>query len=199
MFTGIVEATGRISALKVEGGNLRLTVEAPFAHELREDQSVAHNGACLTVEKLAEDGLRYEVVAIEETLSKTNLGRLSVGELVNLERCLRADSRIDGHFVQGHVDRTTALLAVDALDGSWLLHFELPEVSRAWIVPRGSVALNGVSLTVADLADNRFTVAIIPYTWEHTNLSRLMPGDLVNVEFDWMGKYVVRWLELRGM
>ncbi len=182
--------------LRPEGSNLRLTLETPLAADLRVDQSVAHNGVCLTVERA--EASRYEVVAVAETLSKTNLADLRVGDAVNLERCLRADARLDGHMVQGHVDRTLHLLAVVELDGSWLLDIELPAADRALVVSKGSIALNGVSLTVADLAEAQFSVAIIPYTWTHTNLSRLDPGHRLNVEYDLLGKYIVRWLELRA-
>jgi riboflavin synthase len=196
MFTGIVEAIATIVNLTSEGSNLRLTLETPLATELRIDQSVAHNGVCLTVERA--ESTRYEVVAIAETLTKTNLGDLQLGDAVNLERCLRVDARLDGHMVQGHVDRTLRLLSVDQLAGSWLLHIELPDEDRPLVVPRGSISLNGVSLTVAELADDHFTVAIIPYTWTHTNLSRLAPGHRLNAEYDLLGKYIVRWLELRA-
>lgn len=194
MFTGIVEALGTVVAVQAEGTNRRLRLRAPFAAELRVDQSVAHEGVCLTVVAVA--GEEYEVVAVDETLRRSILGRLQPGDVVNLERCLRVGDRLDGHFVQGHVDATTELQRIVALDGSWQLHFALDPAQAYLVVAKGSICLSGVSLTVVDALTDTFSVVIIPYTWGHTTLSRLKPGDAVNVEYDILGKYLQRRLEL---
>lgn len=176
-----------------EGTNVHLDVRAPFTPELQVDQSVAHDGVCLTVVALNEDV--YTVTAIEETLAKTHLGSCNIGHVFNLERCAVVGDRIDGHVVQGHVDTTGSLASVDERDGSWVLTVEHP-VGPEWMtVPKGSIALSGISLTVVDSAPGRFTVAIIPYTWEHTNLHRTPLGAPMNLEFDVMGKYVARLLD----
>ena len=176
-----------------EGTNVHLDVRAPFTPELQVDQSVAHDGVCLTVVALNEDV--YTVTAIEETLAKTHLGSCQIGHVFNLERCAVVGDRIDGHVVQGHVDTTGSLASVDERDGSWVLTMEHP-VGPEWMtVPKGSIALSGISLTVVDSEPGRFSVAIIPYTWEHTNLHRTPVGAPMNLEFDVMGKYVARLLD----
>ena len=193
MFTGIIEAQGELVGLRHEGTNVHLDVHAPFTSELQIDQSVAHDGVCLTV--VGMEGDVYTVTAIEETLAKTHLGSCSVGHRFNLERCAVVGDRIDGHIVQGHVDTTGALAGVEERDGSWIFTVEHP-VGPEWItVPKGSIALSGISLTVVDSAPGRFSVAIIPYTWEHTNLHRTAVGSPMNLEFDVMGKYVARLLD----
>jgi len=197
MFTGIIENLAKVKDIVPEGGNKRLILFSSLITELKVDQSLAHNGACLTVEKInLEDGT-YEVVAVQETLQKTQLGSLRAGAIVNLERSLLADSRIDGHFVQGHIDMTSQLLEVYDANGSWLIRFSLPSETQKYVVPKGSIALNGVSLTVAAVDPESLVVAIVPFTAAHTNLSMLKRGDLVNVEFDMMGKYLVRYMDLR--
>ena len=193
MFTGIIEAQGELVGLRKEGTNVHLDVKAPFTSELQIDQSVAHDGVCLTVVHV--DGDVYTVTAIDETLKKTHLGQLEVGHVFNLERCAKVGDRIDGHVVQGHVDTTGTLKAVEEQDGSWIVRISHP-VAPEWItVPKGSIALAGISLTVVDSAPGEFSVAIIPYTWEHTNLHRTPVGAPMNLEFDVMGKYVARLLD----
>lgn len=189
MFTGIIESTGIVTALTPKEGNLNISIQCPFFEELTIDQSVAHNGTCLTVIDLKE-GI-YTVTAIEETLKKTNLGQLSIGDWVNLERCVKVSERLDGHIVQGHVDQTGILKNVEDQNGSYLLTFQY-QGNENITVEKGSVCVNGISLTVVDSKENEFSVAIIPYTWENTNLNRLKIGDSVNLEFDIIGKYVKR-------
>ncbi|MGB1383982.1 MAG: riboflavin synthase [Flavobacteriales bacterium] len=193
MFTGIIEAQGELVGVRREGTNVHLDVRAPFTPELQVDQSVAHDGVCLTVVALNEDV--YTVTAIEETLAKTHLESCQIGHVFNLERCAVVGDRIDGHVVQGHVDTTGSLASVDERDGSWVLTVEHP-IGPEWMtVPKGSIALSGISLTVVDSGPGRFSVAIIPYTWEHTNLHRTPVGAPMNLEFDVMGKYVARLLD----
>jgi len=191
MFTGIVEAMGEVVAVKHEGSNLTFTLEAAMAPELKIDQSVSHEGVCLTV--VRSEGVQYDVTAVKETLERTNLMAWERGTKVNLERCLRIGDRLDGHMVQGHVDTTVRCTAVRDENGSWAFTFELP-AQRHLLVQKGSVCINGVSLTVASLDDHSFSVAIIPYTFEHTTFHTLSPGSLVNIEFDVLGKYVERML-----
>ncbi|OUU16999.1 MAG: riboflavin synthase [Crocinitomicaceae bacterium TMED45] len=193
MFTGIIEAQGTLVALRHEGTNVHLDVRAPFTSSLQIDQSVAHDGVCLTV--VAIEGDVYTVTAIEETLAKTHLGSCEVGHEFNLERCAVVGDRIDGHVVQGHVDTTGTLVSVETRDGSWILTIEHSHSMEWMTVPKGSIALSGISLTVVDSAPGRFTVAIIPYTWEHTNLHCTPVGAPMNLEFDVMGKYVARLLD----
>ena len=188
MFTGIIEAQGTLVALRHEGTNVHLDVRAPFTSSLQIDQSVAHDGVCLTV--VAIEGDVYTVTAIEETLAKTHLGSCEVGHEFNLERCAVVGDRIDGHVVQGHVDTTGTLVSVETRDGSWILTIEHSHSMEWMTVPKG-----GISLTVVDSAPGRFTVAIIPYTWEHTNLHCTPVGAPMNLEFDVMGKYVARLLD----
>ena len=190
MFTGIIETLGKVIELRHDQGNLHITVGASVSGELKIDQSVSHNGVCLTVVALA-DG-KHTTTAIEETLNKSNLGHLKVGDLVNLERCMQMNARLDGHIVQGHVDQTAVCTAVKTLDGSWEYTFEYDASTGNVTVEKGSICVNGISLTVVNSRENSFSVAIIPYTHEHTNLQQVRPGSVVNLEFDIIGKYVAR-------
>lgn len=191
MFTGIIEDLGRIEKIESEGTNLHFWVSSSFTNELKIDQSVAHNGVCLTVVEISND--QYKVTAIDETLKKTNLGSLEVGKKVNLERCVRLNERLDGHIVQGHVDQTAVLTSIENENGSYLLSFQYDEEKSGNVtVEKGSICVNGISLTVVNSAVGQFSVAIIPYTWEHTNLHELAIGNTVNLEFDIIGKYVQR-------
>jgi riboflavin synthase len=188
MFTGIVEAMGRVKNIQREAGNAHFEIEVPFVDELKIDQSVAHNGACLTVVKIV-NGI-YTVTAIDETLKRTNLGSLNTGDYVNVERCMKLGERLDGHIVQGHVDQTGKCVSVEDQNGSWKYTFEYDAASGHVTVPKGSITVNGVSLTVVDSLPGKFSVAIIPYTYEHTTFGKLKAGDAVNLEFDIIGKYV---------
>lgn len=200
MFSGIVEAAIPVTALRREGTNLHITLRCPFADELKIDQSIAHNGVCLTVVSLPGDGT-YTVTAIQETLDRSNLGGLKVGDLVNIERSMKMNGRLDGHIVQGHVDTTAICRGVETEDGSWRYHFTY-DVDKALIrkgymtVEKGSVTVNGVSLTVCDSEPESFSVAIIPYTHDNTNFNRIEVGTKVNLEFDIIGKYLARLTEL---
>ena len=193
MFSGIVETTARVAAIREEGGNRHFTLECPFTDELKIDQSIAHNGVCLTVVSI--EGDRYTTTAIRETLLKSNLGGLRVGDPVNLERSMRPDALLDGHIVQGHVDQTARCTAIDEADGSWYFAFEYDPSQGNVTVEKGSVAVNGVSLTVVDSREGAFRVAIIPYTYEHTNFHALKVGSTVNLEFDIVGKYIARLMD----
>lgn len=188
MFTGIIETLGTVVALEREQDNVRLTVSSPISEELRIDQSLAHNGVCLTVTAVA-DG-QHQVVAIHETLSKTALGQLKVGDKVNLERCMPAHGRFDGHIVQGHVDQVGTCVGKVDEHGSWRFTFEYDPSKGNFTVEKGSICVNGTSLTVVDDAEGRFSVAIIPYTFEHTNFHLFEVGTQVNLEFDILGKYL---------
>ncbi|AIZ64007.1 riboflavin synthase subunit alpha [Hymenobacter sp. DG25B] len=194
MFTGIIEGLGTIQDIKREGTNLHFTVASPFAAELKIDQSVAHDGVCLTV--VAVDGIAgtHVVTAIDETLQKTNLSQWQPGRRVNLERCLAANGRFDGHIVQGHVDLTATCTAVEDQNGSWVFRFRHEPGPGRVTVEKGSICINGTSLTCFDSTDDTFAVAIIPYTYEHTTFQDLKPGDKVNLEFDIVGKYVAKLL-----
>lgn len=192
MFTGIIEQVGRLKGIDKDGSNLRLIIEAEFTSELKVDQSIAHNGVCLTVEKLEESS--YEVVAIQETLEKTNLSNLKVGEAINLERCMRMNARLDGHIVQGHVDGRATVKNIIEEDGSWVFEFSLDQPSKL-IVEKGSICINGVSLTAFSVTDHGFSVAIIPYTYEHTTFNALRKNQKVNLEFDIIGKYIQRIMQ----
>lgn len=194
MFTGIVEEVGEVMDVRSHGTNREFTIHASMTHELRIDQSVSHNGVCLTVVELIGD--RYRVTAVEETLQRSNLGDLRPGDRVNLERSLRIGDRLDGHMVQGHVDTVAECVGVQERDGSWWFTFRLPQ-EKHLLVPKGSICLNGVSLTIAELTAEDFSVTIIPYTFEHTTLGRLKTGQRVNVEFDVLGKYVERMMSAR--
>lgn len=193
MFTGIIETLGKVTELEHDKGNLHITVSSPIASELKIDQSVAHNGVCLTVVALA-DG-QHTVTAIEETLNKSNIGKLKVGDLINLERCMQMNARLDGHIVQGHVDQTAVCTGYKELDGSWEYTFEYDASSGNVTVEKGSACVNGISLTVVNSQKNSFSVAIIPYTYEHTNLQQVREGSIVNLEFDIIGKYVARLMQ----
>lgn len=202
MFSGIVEEAAKVVGVKADGGNVHLTMECSFVDELSIDQSVAHNGVCLTVVALPGDGT-YTVTAIRETLSRSNLGDLRPGDLVNLERSMRIDGRLDGHIVQGHVDTTAICTDVEEVDGSTYFTFTYdvdPELTaRGYVtVEKGSVTVNGVSLTVCDSEASSFRVAIIPYTFEHTNFCRIVKGSRVNIEFDILGKYIARIAALQA-
>lgn len=189
MFTGIIEQTAELVELSEEATNLRLTIKTNMLNELKVDQSIAHNGVCLTVEKINSDS--YEVVAVNETLEKTNLANLSQGDILNLERCLRLSDRIDGHVVQGHVDEVAEIVEFEELEGSWLFGFKLKS-NTDLIVEKGSICINGVSLTAFDVGVDFFRVTIIPYTFDHTAFKNSKIGDLVNIEFDILGKYVAK-------
>lgn len=188
MFTGIIESTGKVTNIQKDKGNVHFTLEVPFIDELTIDQSVAHNGVCLTV--VEKTDRTYTVTAIQETLDKTNLGDLNPGDEVNLERCMLMGGRLDGHIVQGHVDETATCTGVKEADGSWYFSFEYDANSKNVNIEKGSITINGVSLTVVNAGDNTFSVAIIPYTYEHTNFKHFKVGTRVNLEFDVIGKYV---------
>ncbi|GAB3971767.1 riboflavin synthase [Spirosoma terrae] len=193
MFTGIIEATGTVASIEAEGTNLTFRIESSMAPELKIDQSVSHNGVCLTVTSVADGS--YTVTAVDETLKKTNLGSVKPGDSVNLERCMPAHGRFDGHIVQGHVDQTGICTNVQDMNGSWLFDFQYdPTVADNVTVEKGSICINGVSLTVFNSHDDGFRVTIIPYTYEHTNFRDLKPGDIVNLEFDVVGKYIKKML-----
>lgn len=188
MFTGIIEQMGEVISIEKEQGNIHFRIDAPFTAELKVDQSVAHNGVCLTVVSISERS--YVVTAIQETLDKTNLGSWKNGTKVNLERCMPMNGRLDGHIVQGHVDTTAVCTAIEDQSGSWKFTFAYQ--TNQVTVEKGSITINGVSLTVVDSADHSFSVCIIPYTFEHTNFHQLAVGDEVNLEFDIIGKYVAK-------
>lgn len=194
MFTGIIEETGEVIALEQERGNLHIKVKAQITPELKVDQSVAHNGVCLTVVNI--EGEEYTVTAIQETLEKSNLGDLKVGDPVNLERGMKLGARLDGHIVQGHVDQTGVCKDMIKKEGSWEYTIEYDPTQSNITIEKGSITVNGVSLTVVNSKKNEFSVAIIPFTYEHTTFKNLQKGDKVNLEFDVIGKYVKRLKEL---
>ena len=196
MFTGIIEDLGTVNDINQEGSNLHFTITSSVTHELKIDQSVAHNGVCLTV--VAIDNNEYVVTAIQETLDKTNLGTLKTGDTINLERAMKLGDRLDGHIVQGHVDQTATCTRVKEEDGSWYFTFEYDPALSNVTIEKGSITVNGVSLTVVNSKLNEFSVAIIPYTYEHTTFKNLKAGYEVNLEFDVIGKYVKRLNELRN-
>lgn len=196
MFTGIIEVLGKVTALKEDGENLHISIASPITNELKIDQSVAHNGVCLTV--VAIDGDVYTVTAIQETLDKTSLGQLEVGTPVNLERAMKLGARLDGHIVQGHVDQTAECIHSEEKDGSWLFTFAYDPSKNNVTIEKGSITVDGVSLTVVDSKINQFSVAIIPYTYEHTIFHSYRIGTKVNLEFDVIGKYVARLMWARG-
>ncbi|MDQ1097806.1 MULTISPECIES: riboflavin synthase [Chryseobacterium] len=187
MFTGIIEAVGVIEKMEIRGGNIDFTLTCPFTQELKIDQSLAHNGCCLTVVNIQDD--RYVVTAINETLEKTSLSQWEIGTEVNLERCVKMGGRLDGHIVQGHVDTTGKVVSIENKDGSYFITISY-ESDDFVTVPQGSITVNGISLTVAKSENSGFSVAIIPYTWEFTNMKHLQIGDKVNLEFDVIGKYI---------
>lgn len=190
MFTGIIETAGIIKEIISKGTNLTFWIESSISHELKIDQSVSHNGVCLTVEEI-KDNL-HRVTAIEETLKKTNLGNWKKNDLINIERCLSLNSRFDGHIVQGHADATAICKSRKDLKGSWEFSFEISKKFSHLIVEKGSICLNGISLTIFNVKKKNFSVAIIPYTFEHTNIQNIFTGSKVNIEFDIVGKYVAR-------
>lgn len=197
MFTGIIEALGRVEGLESSGSNLHLTIASAISNELKVDQSVAHNGVCLTVVELGQGW--HRVTAVEETLLKTQLGDWQVGDRVNLERCMAMNGRLDGHIVQGHVDTTGVCVERELRDGSWNFTFSYDPLEEGHLtVPKGSITVNGVSLTVVRSEAKLFSVTIIPYTFEHTNFQQIEVGSKVNLEFDILGKYVARLLAQRG-
>lgn len=195
MFTGIIETLAKVEAIEKENSNVHFTFSSPVTGELKIDQSVAHNGVCLTVIKI--NGNAYVVTAIDETLKRTNLGELKIGDVVNLERCMPASGRFDGHIVQGHVDTTATCKHVTDLKGSWEFEFEHAISKQNITVEKGSITINGVSLTVVKSTENSFSVHIIPYTIEHTNFKHIKPGTKVNLEFDIVGKYVSKLMGLK--
>jgi riboflavin synthase len=192
MFTGIVETLGTITKINKEGTNRNFCIESSIGHELKVDQSISHNGVCLTVTQV--EGNKHWVTAIDETLQKSNLGELKPGDHVNLERCMIANGRFDGHIVQGHVDQVGVCKFIKEAEGSWIFDFEYDPILGNLTVEKGSISINGVSLTCFNSSDHAFTVAIIPYTFHHTNFKQLKSGDVVNLEFDIIGKYVKKLL-----
>ena len=192
MFTGIIETLGHVADLTKEGSNTHLKIASPLSHELKVDQSVSHNGVCLTVVKVENEF--HWVVAIHETLQKSNLGNVQKGDILNLERCMLNNGRFDGHIVQGHVDQTGVVTSIEDENGSWLYTFEYDPSAGNVTVEKGSISINGVSLTCFNSKPSEFTVAIIPYTHEYTNFHQLKVGSVVNLEFDIIGKYVKRLL-----
>ena len=194
MFTGIIESLGKVQSLENQKGNLELWITSPISSGLKIDQSVSHNGVCLTVVELREG--MHRVTAIEETLRKTNLSQLQTGDTINLERCMPANGRFDGHIVQGHVDQTGECISMNEENGSWLFEFRYKPNPQNIIVEKGSICINGISLTAFDAIDDKFKVAIIPFTFDNTNINSVKPGTLVNLEFDIVGKYVARLLKM---
>ena len=192
MFTGIIEIIGKVENIEKTGTNIHFTMSCPFTNELKIDQSLAHNGCCLTIDQLENN--QYRVTAIQETIEKTNLGDWKIGTEVNLERCVLMNGRLDGHIVQGHIDQVGHIKSIENQNGSYLITVGYTESKNFTTVPQGSITLDGISLTVAHSGENEFSVAIIPYTWEHTNLKNLNVGSRVNLEFDIIGKYVAKLL-----
>lgn len=196
MFTGIVEALGKVVNIQKDKGNVHITIETPIAKELKVDQSMAHDGVCLTTVNVDQVKMQYTVTAVQETLDRSNLGFLKIGDEINLERCMKMDGRLDGHIVQGHVDQTAKCTSVEETNGSWKYTFEYDPSIGNITVEKGSISVNGVSLTIVDSGKNFFSVAIIPYTYDNTNFHSFKPGTVVNLEFDILGKYVTKLLEL---
>lgn len=199
MFTGIIESLGEVKHIHQEGSNVHFSIRSSISSQLKIDQSVSHNGVCLTVVDVLHDA--HRVTAIEETLKRSNLGQWQVGSLVNLERAMLSNGRLDGHIVQGHVDGTGVCTRVDDRDGSWNFQFRYKPTEEHLLVDKGSICINGVSLTVVSPIDDLFSVSIIPYTYEHTTFRSIQEGDLVNLEFDVIGKYIARYAQLyfKGM
>ena len=191
MFTGIIESLGKITDLKVDRGNIDFTIESDISKELKVDQSVSHNGVCLTVTDVNNN--THVVTAVKETLDKSSLKNFSVNDLINLERAMRLGERLDGHLVQGHVDGVAKCIGVSVNDGSWIYKFEFDAINEVLVIEKGSICINGVSLTVFDIVKNTFKVTIIPYTYENTSFKTLKEGDIVNIEFDMIGKYLARF------
>ena len=194
MFTGIIEVLGKVEQIVKEGTNVHYTLSCPLSSEFKIDQSVSHNGVCLTVVSLTEG--QHTVTAIEETLNRTNIGKLKVGDVVNIERAMSASARFDGHFVQGHVDTTAKCIAVQTVEGSWYFSFQYHLKPEWLLVDKGSICINGVSLTVVEPKEDTFSVAIIPYTYEHTIFHKIEVGTTVNLEFDMIGKYITKYMQL---
>jgi riboflavin synthase len=195
MFTGIVETVGTIISVETKGTNATFWISSSLSADFKVDQSVSHSGVCLTVEET--DGDTHRVTAILETLEKTNLGQWEAGSLINIERCLPMNGRLDGHLVQGHVDTTAICLSVDEQGGSWQYRFQFAEQFATLVIEKGSICLNGISLTIFNVGRDAFSVAIIPYTYKHTNIQQIAAGDKVNIEFDMVGKYIERNLSLK--
>jgi riboflavin synthase len=193
MFTGIIEALGKIRSVEQQGTNTSCWIQSPISSDLKVDQSISHNGVCLTVEDVVADC--HRVTAIEETIAKSNVGEWKPGDLINLERCMTMNSRLDGHIVQGHVDTTATCIERRDRNGSWEYRFEFPKKFSHLVIEKGSISLNGTSLTIFNVKKDRFDIAIIPYTYEHTNIQSVIPGSIVNLEFDMIGKYVARFLK----
>lgn len=194
MFTGIIESLGKVKAIQKEGSNVHFTIESSISNELKIDQSLSHNGVCLTVVQLGPES--HVVTAIEETMIRSNLGDVNEGDVLNLERAMVSNGRLDGHIVQGHVDGTGICKEIKEVDGSWYYTFEYQPTEEHLLVDKGSVCINGVSLTVVDPKDKLFSVAIIPYTFEHTSFHKLQIDDRVNLEFDIIGKYISKYVKL---
>lgn len=195
MFTGIIETTGVVYAIELQKANTIFWIQSPISNTLKVDQSVAHNGVCLTIDALQNN--MHRVTAVQETLLKTNLSYCKIGDIINIERCILLNGRLDGHLVQGHVDATATCIQRKAKDGSWLYHFSFNEKFAPLIIEKGSISLNGVSLTVFNVTFNTFSIAVIPYTFNHTNMQTIVEGSLVNIEFDMMGKYIQRAIQLK--
>jgi riboflavin synthase len=195
MFTGIIENTGIVKDILSNGTNKTFWISSSLSNELKIDQSLSHSGVCLTVEEV-KDGM-HRVTAIEETLSKTNLGQLLPGAVVNLERCMQLNGRLDGHIVQGHADTVAECTAVVEKEGSWEYSFRFPPAFGSLVIEKGSISLNGISLTIFNVKPDSFTIAVIPYTYHHTDISAIKKGDSVNIEFDMVGKYVHRFMQLK--
>lgn len=194
MFTGIIESLGVLEDVMQNGSNRSFRIKSPISQELKVDQSLSHNGICLTVENSGYGS--HQVTAIAETLAKTNAGQWKKGDHINLERAMTMNARLDGHMVQGHVDTVTKCTAINNMNGSWNITFNFPTQFAALMIEKGSVCVNGISLTAFELTENSFSVAIIPYTWEHTNLKNIRVGDNANIEFDMLGKYIQRHIDL---
>ena len=191
MFTGIIESLGKITNVKADRGNIDFTIESEISKELKIDQSVSHNGVCLTVTEKSDN--THTVTAVKETLDKSSLKNFSVDDLINLERAMKLGERLDGHLVQGHVDGVARCISVSVNDGSWIYQFEFDVKNEMLLIEKGSICINGVSLTVFDIVKNTFKVTIIPYTYENTSFKKLKEGDIVNIEFDMIGKYLARF------
>ena len=191
MFTGIIESLGKITNVKADRGNIDFTIESEISKELKIDQSVSHNGVCLTVTEKSDN--THTVTAVKETLDKSSLKNFSVDDLINLERAMKLGERLDGHLVQGHVDGVAKCISVSGNDGSWIYQFEFDIKNEMLLIEKGSICINGVSLTVFDIVKNTFKVTIIPYTYENTSFKKLKEGDMVNIEFDMIGKYLARF------
>ena len=191
MFTGIIESLGKITNVKADRGNIDFTIESEISKELKIDQSVSHNGVCLTVTEKSDN--THTVTAVKETLDKSSLKNFSVDDLINLERAMKLGERLDGHLVQGHVDGVAKCISASVNDGSWIYQFEFDIKNEMLLIEKGSICINGVSLTVFDIVKNTFKVTIIPYTYENTSFKKLKEGDMVNIEFDMIGKYLARF------